>query len=93
MSCITASGRGRIAPIDDDQKGSHIREHVPTAGAAGGKGRGVDSDVAEAVEAEIIRYARERLSGIETPERVESIDALPKASTGKVRKNILRELF
>lgn len=45
------------------------------------------------VSAAILEYARENLSGIETPKRIEFIDALPKTSTGKIRKNILRDLF
>lgn len=45
------------------------------------------------VAAGILEYARENLSGIETPKRIEFIDALPKTGTGKIRKNILRDLF
>ena len=48
---------------------------------------------ADAVAEEILAYARENLSGIETPKRIEFVDALPKTATGKIRKNILRDLF
>lgn len=47
----------------------------------------------EEVSAAILEYARENLSGIETPKRIEFVDALPKTSTGKIRKNILRAQF
>lgn len=49
--------------------------------------------IADEVEAAIIDYAREHLSGVEAPKRVEFVDALPKTSTGKIRKNVLRDQF
>lgn len=49
--------------------------------------------IAAEVEAGILAFARERLSGLEAPKRVEFVDALPKTSTGKIRKNILRDQF
>lgn len=47
--------------------------------------------IAAEVEAGILAHAREHLSGLETPKRVEFVDALPKTSTGKIRKNLLRD--
>ncbi len=47
--------------------------------------------IAAEVEAGILAHVREHLSGVETPKRVEFVDALPKTSTGKIRKNILRD--
>lgn len=49
--------------------------------------------IAAEVEAGILAHMREHLSGFETPKRVEFVDALPKTSTGKIRKNVLREQF
>lgn len=49
--------------------------------------------IAAEVEAGILAHVREHLSGVETPKRVEFVDALPKTSTGKTRKNILRDRF
>ncbi|SDY20324.1 AMP-binding protein [Citreimonas salinaria] len=48
-------------------------------------------DGADATEAELIAYARERLAGFKTPKRVVFRD-LPKTSTGKIQKFELRSL-
>lgn len=42
---------------------------------------------------EIVRWARDQsgMSGFMVPREVEVVEALPKTSTGKVRKNLLRE--
>lgn len=45
------------------------------------------------VEAEIIEFARERLAGFETPKAVRFVEALPRTSTGKIQKNILKDMF
>jgi fatty-acyl-CoA synthase len=45
---------------------------------------------ATATEAEIIAFCRERLPGFKTPKAVEFCD-LPKTSTGKIQKFVLRE--
>ena len=39
---------------------------------------------------EIIAFARERLAGFKVPKRV-AFTTLPRTSTGKVQKNLLRE--
>ncbi|WP_168186063.1 AMP-binding protein [Auritidibacter sp. NML130574] len=49
--------------------------------------------IASEVEAEILSHVRDHLSGVETPKRVWFVEALPKTSTGKIRKNVLREEF
>jgi fatty-acyl-CoA synthase len=36
-------------------------------------------------------YCRERLAGFKCPRRIEFVDALPKTSTGKIQKYVLRE--
>ncbi|WP_350270361.1 AMP-binding protein [Brevibacterium sp. CBA3109] len=67
-----------------------LSDKVPSADEADPE---VRQKAAEEVEAGILAYVRERLSGFEAPKRVEFIDALPKTSTGKIRKNLLRDLF
>jgi fatty-acyl-CoA synthase len=37
-------------------------------------------------------YCRERLAGFKCPKRIEFVDELPKTSTGKIQKYILREM-
>jgi len=39
----------------------------------------------------LIRYAKERLPGFARPEWVEVVQELPKTSTGKIQKNVLRD--
>ncbi len=41
--------------------------------------------------AEIIEHVRSRLAHFKAPDEVEVIDALPKTSTGKIQKFVLRE--
>ena len=48
---------------------------------------------AEAGEAELIAFARERLAGFKAPKSVEVRDALPLTATGKVQKFKLREPY
>jgi len=46
------------------------------------------------VDEEAVRAAlRDRLDGFKLPKRVLGVDALPRTSTGKVRKNLLRERY
>jgi fatty-acyl-CoA synthase len=47
-------------------------------------------DGAEATEAEIIAHCREHLAGFKTPKKV-IFGPLPKTSTGKIQKFVLRE--
>ena len=47
-------------------------------------------DGADATEADLIAFARDRLAGFKTPKRV-TFGALPKTATGKVQKFVLRE--
>ena len=47
-------------------------------------------DGAEVDEAALIAFARTRLPGFKAPAAIE-VDDLPRTSTGKVRKNVLRE--
>jgi len=46
---------------------------------------------AEQAAETIIAYARDRLAGFETPKSVVFVEALPRTSTGKIQKNVLRE--
>ena len=45
---------------------------------------------AEATEADLIAFARERLAGFKTPKHV-VFQELPKTSTGKIQKYVLRD--
>jgi acyl-CoA synthetase (AMP-forming)/AMP-acid ligase II len=67
-----------------------LSDRVPAPGESSPEER---ERIAAEVEAEIIEHARKHLAGLETPKRVEFVDALPKTSTGKIRKNVLREQF
>jgi len=44
----------------------------------------------QVTEEEIIRYARERLAGFETPKQVVFVEEFPETVGGKVRKHVLR---
>ena len=48
---------------------------------------------ANASEAELVEFCRERLAHFKCPKRVDFIDALPRTATGKIQKNLLRERF
>ncbi len=39
----------------------------------------------------LYEYCRERLAGFKCPRRIEFVDVLPKTSTGKIQKYLLRE--
>ena len=43
---------------------------------------------------DVIQWAKEQdsIAGFMVPKEVEIVDELPKTSTGKVRKNVLREM-
>ena len=49
-------------------------------------------DGAEAGPDELIEHVRERIARFKAPDEIEFVDALPKTSTGKVQKYVLREL-
>jgi fatty-acyl-CoA synthase len=40
---------------------------------------------------DLIDHVRERIAKFKAPEEVEIVDALPKTSTGKIQKYVLRE--
>ncbi|GAA4513910.1 class I adenylate-forming enzyme family protein [Brevibacterium yomogidense] len=61
-------------------------EGAPEDGASGA---GSDSAKAQ-LEADILAHARAHLAGFETPKRVLFVDAMPKTTTGKIRKAQLR---
>ncbi|HYP25587.1 MAG TPA: long-chain-fatty-acid--CoA ligase [Blastocatellia bacterium] len=48
---------------------------------------------AQASEAELIEFCRSRLAHFKCPKRVEFIEALPRTATGKIQKNLLREMY
>ena len=48
---------------------------------------------AQATEADIIDFCKDRISGFKRPRSVVFVDALPLTSTGKVQRKILREKY
>jgi fatty-acyl-CoA synthase len=46
---------------------------------------------AEVEPEEIVEHVRGRLARFKAPDEVEVVDALPKTSTGKIQKYVLRE--
>jgi fatty-acyl-CoA synthase len=44
-------------------------------------------------EAQVLAALREHLAGFKTPKAVIFVDELPKTSTGKIQKNVLRKQF
>jgi fatty-acyl-CoA synthase len=48
---------------------------------------------AQASEAEIIAYCRDRLAHFKAPKSVELRDALPKSGTGKILKREVRDIY
>ena len=55
--------------------------------------RAATSDEAEASEAELIAWCRERLAGYKCPTSVDWVEALPRNPSGKVLKKDLRAPF
>ena len=53
-------------------------------------------DMAEAGDAlrdDLIRYAREKLSGVKIPRRIDFMAELPRHDTGKLYKRLLRDQY
>jgi acyl-CoA synthetase (AMP-forming)/AMP-acid ligase II len=44
-------------------------------------------------EAELLRRVKERLAGFKVPKAIVVVDQLPKTSTGKIQKNVLRDRY
>jgi acyl-CoA synthetase (AMP-forming)/AMP-acid ligase II len=51
------------------------------------------ADASEALRDELIAYAREKLSGIKIPRRIDFRDELPRHDTGKLYKRLLRDEY
>ena len=54
------------------------------------------ADMADATDAfrdELIGYAREKLSGVKIPRRIDFMEALPRHDTGKLYKRLLRDQY
>lgn len=65
----------------------------PGGGAEGEEGKGeagAGEGSMKALEQDLVRHCRERMSGFAVPEWWTFVEALPKTSTGKVQKNVLR---
>ena len=53
--------------------------------------RAVHAPGAHVDEAELLRRVRERLAGYKVPKAIVTVDELPKTSTGKIQKNVVRD--
>ena len=51
------------------------------------------ADATDAFRAELIAYAREKLSGVKIPRRIDFMEALPRHDTGKLYKRLLRDQY
>jgi len=54
------------------------------------------ADMADATDdfrAELLSYAREKLSGVKIPRRIDFLEALPRHDTGKLYKRLLRDQY
>jgi acyl-CoA synthetase (AMP-forming)/AMP-acid ligase II len=51
------------------------------------------ADANEAFAAELIRWTRDRLSGVKTPRRVDFMAELPRHATGKLYKRLIRDAY
>src|SRR3546814_3258906 len=51
------------------------------------------ADATEAFRDELIAYAREKLSGVKIPRRIDFAEALPRHDTGKLYKRLLRDQY
>ena len=71
-----------VVGVPDDTRGEVIKAFVePTA----------DAEVGDDLRGELRERARDRLAAYEYPREIEFVDALPKTSTGKIRRVDLRE--
>jgi long-chain acyl-CoA synthetase len=51
------------------------------------------ADVGDALRDDIIAYAREKLSGVKIPRRIDFLEQLPRHDTGKLYKRLLRDQY
>jgi long-chain acyl-CoA synthetase len=88
-----------VYPLEVEQQ---LAEHaaVRLAGVVGVPGKSGDEEIVAFVEtdgtidpAELIEFARSRLSAYKCPQHVVCVDELPLTANGKIRKQTLRELW
>lgn len=51
------------------------------------------ADAGDALRDDLIAYAREKLSGVKIPRRIDFMEALPRHDTGKLYKRLLRDQY
>ena len=72
-----------VVPKPDEERGAVVKAFVVAAA-----GVVPDAALVEALQ----QMVRERLAPYETPKEIEFVEALPMTTTGKVRRNVLRQL-
>ena len=80
-----------VVAIPDEQWGERPKAYITTKSSAERAGRSEREDEVKA--SDIIAWAKnhDSISGFMVPKEVEIVEELPKTSTGKVKKNVLRE--
>jgi acyl-CoA synthetase (AMP-forming)/AMP-acid ligase II len=51
------------------------------------------ADATDAFRDDLTAFAREKLSGVKLPRRIDFVDALPRHDTGKLYKRLLRDRY
>lgn len=67
-----------------------VTDALPDEGAVG---TAAYRQARQAFEGDLIAYARLHLGKFEVPKRIDFVAELPKTTTGKVRKNVVRDLI
>jgi acetyl-CoA synthetase len=78
-----AVANAAVVPKPDAERGALVKAFVVLAGGAVGDAKLV---------AELQAHVRGKLAPYEYPKEIEFIDALPMTTTGKVQRNVLRQL-
>jgi fatty-acyl-CoA synthase/benzoate-CoA ligase/fatty acid CoA ligase FadD22 len=71
-----------VAAVTDDRGATRLRAFVVTA---------TDTTVTTGIEAALIGLARTRLAPFKVPRTVTVVRSLPRTSTGKLRRHLIRQ--
>lgn len=72
-----------VVGVPDELRGERVKAFIV--------GEVTDSDRRDDVESEIMAFVRERVGNYQYPREIEFISEIPKTTTGKLRRNALRE--